>query len=150
MLSAYLEQSATRVGMTRLLGRVSRRAYFGPLAPLQVRQIGRGPLPGRRWVRVRNTLAGVAEDDVERVRLQVDPSVSLQAPPQPRRQFLGREVTGEVVEVGSDVQFLRVGDRVAYQLDQCCATRGVEPLCRQCAVGAYNLCENRYLPGPEG
>jgi len=150
MLSAYLEQSPARVEATRLLGRVSRRAYFGPLAPLRVRQVGRGRLPGQRWVRVRNTLAGIAEDDVERVRLQVDASVSLQAPPHPHRQFLGREVTGEVVEVGSDVQFLRVGDRVAYQLDQCCATRGVEPLCRQCAVGAYNLCENRYLPGPEG
>ncbi|SRR5579875_1222293 len=149
MLSAYLDMTPTRIGFTRLLGKFSRRAYFGPLAPFRLTQLGRTRLPGPRWVRVRNILAGVADEDVARVCLQVDPHVSVQAAPQPKRLFLGREVVGEVVEIGPEVEFLRVSDRVAYQMDQCCSTRGVEPPCRQCAVGAYNLCENRYLPGPE-
>src|SRR5579862_9103212 len=149
MLSAYLDMTPLRTGTTRLLGGVSRRAYFGPLAPFRLTQLGRARLPVPRWVRVRNTLAGIADEDVARVCMQVDPRVSVQAAPQPRQIFLGREVVGEVVEVGPEVEFLRLGDRVAYQMDQCCATRGVEPPCRQCAVGAYNLCENRYLPGPE-
>jgi threonine dehydrogenase-like Zn-dependent dehydrogenase len=62
--------------------------------------------------------------------------------------YLGREVVGAVVDAGPDVEFLRRGDRVAYQLDQCCATRDVEPPCRHCAAGNFSICENRYLPGP--
>ena len=84
-----------------------------------------------------------------RVVLEMDPHVAAQAAPRPARIYLGREVVGEVVEVGPEVQFLRPGDRVAYQSDQCCATREIEPPCRQCAFGSYALCENRYLPGPQ-
>src|SRR5579862_5369305 len=85
MLSAYLDMTPLRTGTTRLLGGVSRRAYFGPLAPFRLTQLGRARLPGPRWVRVRNTLAGIADEDVARVCMQVDPRVSVQAAPQPRR-----------------------------------------------------------------
>ena len=146
MLSAYLDTNPARAVSARLLGHVSRRAYFSAIAPLRVRKLPKAALPGRRWVRVRNIMAGVADSDVDRVRLQADPRVSLLAAPQPPRVYLGHEVVGEVIEIGPEVEFLRVGDRVAYQLDQCCLTLDVEPLCRHCAVGNYDLCESRYLP----
>jgi|SRR5579871_733248 threonine dehydrogenase-like Zn-dependent dehydrogenase len=147
MWSVYLDTNPIRTASTRGLGLVSRRAYYGPLAPLRARQLGKRKLPGRRWVRVRNITAGIAGTDVALVHLQLDPRISLAALPRNSRLYLGHEVAGEVVDVGPDVEFLRVGDRVAYQLDQCCATRDIEPPCRHCAVGNYSLCENRYLPG---
>ena len=147
MLSAYLDTNPARVVGTRLLGYASRRAYFGPLAPLRVRRLSKPALSGRRWVRVRNTMAGIAGSDLDLVQLQADPRVSPLAAPRVPRVYLGREVVGEVVEIGPEVEFFRVGDRVAYQLDQCCLTRDVEPPCRHCAVGNYALCESRYLPG---
>jgi threonine dehydrogenase-like Zn-dependent dehydrogenase len=149
MWSAYLDTNPVRVTVTRMLGRASRRAYYGPLAPLRARSIGKAGLPGRRWVRVRNLMAGIAEGELALIHLAADPRVSVAALPRQARLYLGREVVGEVVDVGPQVEFLRVGDRVAYQLDQCCATRDIEPLCRHCATGNYNLCENRYLPGGE-
>jgi threonine dehydrogenase-like Zn-dependent dehydrogenase len=149
MWSVYVDTHPVRVVSTSLLGHASRRAHYGPLAPLRARKLSRPPLPGRRWVRVRNQMAGVARGDLQLVHLEMDPHVAAQAAPRPSRIYLGREVVGEVVEVGPEVQFLRAGDRVAYQSDQCCATREIEPPCRQCAFGSYALCENRYLPGPQ-
>lgn len=148
MWSVYLDTNPVRVGLARALGRASRRAYFGPWAPLRTRQLRTPALPGKRWVRVRNAMAGVSGWEVALALLQTDARVSPMALPRQHRVYLGREVCGEVVDVGSDVRFLRIGDRVAYQLDQCCETREIEPPCQFCAAGNYNLCENRYLPGP--
>ncbi|HEX8034574.1 MAG TPA: zinc-binding dehydrogenase [Ktedonobacterales bacterium] len=149
MWSVYLDTNPVRVVSTRALGALSRRVYFGPLAPLRARQLGRPRLPGRRWVKVRNSVAGISGADVAQVLLHTDPRIALMALPRQPRIYLGREVSGEVIDVGPDVEFLRVGDRVSYQLDQCCATRDIEPPCRHCASGNYSLCENRYLPGPQ-
>jgi L-iditol 2-dehydrogenase len=149
MYSAYLDLSPARVRGARALGRVSRRSYFGPLAPLRVRRFPTPDLPGGRWIRVRNVVSGIALDEVERTLVAWDPKVAPQATPQPARVYLGRQVVGEVVEAGPDTRLLRVGDRVVYQSGPCCATHEIEPPCRHCAAGSYALCENRFLPGPE-
>ena len=148
MWSVYLDTNPIRTVSTRGIGTFSRRAYYGPLAPLRARRIGKASLPGRRWVRVHNILAGISGTDIALVHLRLDPRVSLAALPRRSRLYLGHEVVGEVSEVGPDVEFLRVGDRVAYQFDQCCVTRDIAPICSQCAMGSYLLCENRYAPGP--
>ena len=149
MWSVYLDTGPVRATLTRALGLVSRRAYFGPFAPLRARQIRQTALPGRRWVRVRNAMAGISGMDVALALMRTDARVSPMALPRQPRVYLGREVCGEVIDIGPDAQFLRIGDRVAYQFDQCCETREIEPPCPHCAAGSYNLCENRYLPGPE-
>lgn len=149
MWSAYIDTRGARPLATRALGRMSRRAYFSPLAPLRVRSLPAPALPGSHWVRVRNTFAGVSSDDLQLVRLATDRRVSPSAVPQPARIYLGREVCGKVIEVGPSVRFLREGDRVSYQFDKCCATQDIEPPCPHCAAGNFHLCENRYLPGPD-
>jgi L-iditol 2-dehydrogenase len=47
---------------------------------------------------------------------------------------LGHEVSGEVVEIGSDVANVAVGDRVAIEPGTPCRT------CRECMAGRYHLC----------
>ena len=148
MWSVYLDTKPTRAAATRALGLVSRRAYSSPFAPLRAHAIPKTALPGKNWVRVRNSIAGISGNDIALTQLRADSRVALLALPRLPRVYLGREVVGEVIEVGPNVEFLRKGDRVAYQIDQCCATRDIEPPCRHCAVGNYYLCENRYLPGP--
>jgi threonine dehydrogenase-like Zn-dependent dehydrogenase len=149
MWSVYLDTSPLRAETTRLLSRFSRRAFYGPLAPLRLRSLPRAPLPGASWVRVRNAMAGIRGSDLQQVQLQSDPGVAPLAAPKQRRVYLGSEVAGEVIEVGPAVRFVRPGDRVVLQSEQRCATREIEPPCRQCALGNYGLCENRYLPGTQ-
>ncbi len=149
MYSAYLDLNPARALSVRTLGNASRRIYFSPVAPLRVRRMPSPAIPDGAWVRVSNTLAGIALDEVERTITTMAAGLGPTAIPQPRRIYLGREVVGTVIEVGPEARFLRVGDRVAYQCGPCCATHDIEPPCRHCATGAYSLCENRYLPGPE-
>ncbi len=147
MLSVYLDSSPLRNRLSTALGSVSERTYYSAFAPLRVRRMNSPALPGESWVRVRNRVAGISERDLDQVRLVTSRQVSIAAAPRQRRQYLGTEVVGDVIETGPDVQFLRRGDRVAYQFGQHCATREIEPPCRYCAIGSFNLCENRYLLG---
>lgn len=49
---------------------------------------------------------------------------------------LGHEITGEVIEVGRDVEFLKVGDVVSVPFNISCGR------CRNCKVGQTGICLN--------
>jgi threonine dehydrogenase-like Zn-dependent dehydrogenase len=67
---------------------------------------------------------------------------------------LGHEVVGEVIEVGSEVERFKVGDRVVMEsrfTGPNCHTQEIEPLCTYCSQGQTRLCENASLNrGPAG
>ncbi|MCG5214072.1 formaldehyde dehydrogenase, glutathione-independent [Streptosporangium sp. KLBMP 9127] len=50
--------------------------------------------------------------------------------------ILGHEITGEVVEVGPDVEFIKVGDLVSVPFNIACGR------CRNCKEGKTGICEN--------
>lgn len=54
--------------------------------------------------------------------------------------ILGHEGAGEVVEVGSSVKHLKVGDRVCLEPGVPCR------VCEWCSSGKYNLCPTVYFP----
>lgn len=54
----------------------------------------------------------------------------------PRGQTLGHEITGEVIEAGSDVQFINVGDIVSVPFNIACGR------CRMCKMGNTGVCLN--------
>ena len=54
----------------------------------------------------------------------------------PAGQTLGHEITGEVIEKGSDVQFLEVGDICSVPFNIACGR------CRNCREGATGVCLN--------
>jgi glutathione-independent formaldehyde dehydrogenase len=54
----------------------------------------------------------------------------------PPGQTLGHEITGEIIEKGSDVQFLDVGDIVTVPFNIACGR------CRNCREGATGVCVN--------
>src|SRR4051812_7860032 len=54
----------------------------------------------------------------------------------PVGQTLGHEITGEIIEKGSDVQFLDVGDIVTVPFNIACGR------CRNCREGATGVCVN--------
>jgi len=54
----------------------------------------------------------------------------------PEGLILGHEITGEVVEVGSDVEFIKVGDIVSVPFNIACGR------CRNCKEGKTGVCLN--------
>src|SRR5262245_1429286 len=57
-------------------------------------------------------------------------------PTMERGDVLGHEFMGEVVEVGSQVRNLKIGDRVVVPFPIACGR------CTSCAAGMFSLCEN--------
>ena len=149
MWTSTLELNPTHVIPTKLLGLIWRGAYFSSFAPLQVRNLPRQPLSASNWVRVRNSLAGICGSDLRLIFANGDFTVAPAAIPSHGYSYPGHEVVGEVIEVGNDVQHVRVGDRVALQYGPNCVTAGVQHPCRSCASGHYSLCEYGALPGPQ-
>ncbi|MGH2478506.1 MAG: zinc-dependent alcohol dehydrogenase [Ktedonobacteraceae bacterium] len=151
MWTSTLEISMQRVIPTQLLGRFWRGAYFSAFAPLQVKNLPRPQLTSayRSWVRVSNRLAGICGSDLHLVFVDGDLRIAPAALPSYAQSYPGHEVVGEVIEIGEQVQNLRVGDRVVLQSGPNCLSAGVQPLCRSCASGNYNLCEHATLTGPQ-
>lgn len=149
MWTSTLELDAAHVIPVQILGRFWRGAYFSSFAPLQVRNVPRQSLPATRWVRVRNILAGICGSDLHLVFADGDLRVAPAALPVHSVSYPGHEVLGEVIEVGDEVQHVRVGDRVVLQHSPNCITADLHPPCRSCAAGNYYLCERGKLPGPQ-
>ena len=57
-----------------------------------------------------------------------------------RPQILGHEFCGTVVEAGSAVSDLQVGDRVVVDQGLSCVSRAAEELCEYCATGNSHQC----------
>ena len=58
-----------------------------------------------------------------------------------RGRILGHEIVGEIVEMGSDVKGLKIGDRVVVNPNSYCNT------CKNCRNGYRNHCANMQLMG---
>ncbi len=142
MKTLYAELSPYRLGAMQVLGRISKGAHFGPLAPLREADITLPPLPGPRYVRIRNRLAGICGSDLHFVYAEGDLRIAPAALPGRTRVYMGHEIASEIVEVGSEVTEYKVGDRVTWERGSgnCMAREDPSP-CQHCAVGNYSRCE---------
>ncbi len=61
--------------------------------------------------------------------------------PANKNVILGHEYTGKVVEVGSSIKHLKVGDRVVVDPNLKCG------ICQYCRIGLDNMCENMTTLG---
>ena len=96
----------------------------GPVVPAEVDTPRIGPLEA--LVRVRATGVGLTV-----IIMKGTPGLVTSYP-----RILGHEVAGEVVDVGSEVRNVRVGDRVVCHFYLTCK------VCRFCRSGRETLCEN--------
>ena len=142
MRTMILQVSVPRILLTRLLGRISKAAYFAPISPLRLLDLPDPPLPASDWVRVRNRLCGICGSDLHQLFVDAGLDVAPVALPSHQRIYLGHEMVGQVVEVGAEVEDFKVGDRVVRwgRADDCRA-RGRAELCPACAHGHRVLCQ---------
>ncbi len=150
MKALYVDFDMRRVVALTLAKRVSRRLAFAPFAPLRFSEVPEPQIPGPRWIKVRNAMCGLCASDIHFAFMDIDVGSFPAAAPGVPRKYLGHELVGEVIETGSEVENVVVGDRVAMRIDwPSCFQQDLTPPCRQCAEGNYMLCENVGLrPAP--
>ncbi len=138
MQALVFEHSMPRLAATRLLAALSPRAFIGPTAPMQLREIPTPSLPAEDWVLLRTRLCGICGSDTKQVFLNGaldNPMTSLISFP----QVLGHEVVATVEEVGPAAQGLAPGQRVVLNPWLSCAPRGLPP-CTWCRSGDFAQC----------
>lgn len=94
-----------------------------------IEEVDEPTLPDATWVKARVRTAGICGTDL---RHWEKPDEHLHC------CIVGHELAGEVVEIGSEVTHVAVGDRVLIESVLGCGT------CAWCRVQQYNLCPDLY------
>lgn len=139
MKALTFEYSIPKYLLTGALCNLRPQVLYSPLAPVQMRQVEEPSLPGPEWVKVKPRLSGFCGSDLSIVKCHENLTL------QPFSSFpfvMGHEVCGEIAEVGPEVDGFERGDRVVVMPALGCRQRDIEPPCRMCAQGRYQLCEN--------
>ncbi|TFG38230.1 MAG: alcohol dehydrogenase, partial [Syntrophobacterales bacterium] len=124
----------------KALGLLNKKFFYkGPLATARLLEIPEPALPSQEWVKIKTFLCGFCASDLNLMLLRDSPTAS------PFTSFpctMGHEICGEIVEAGSDITGLKVGDVVTIFPQLSCAARGIDPVCRACGDGRVGNCEN--------
>ena len=147
MKTLYIDISIARIALTRVLGRLSRSAYFSSISPVHLADVPDPVLQADNWVRVPNQMCGICGSDLHQLFVDAGLDVAPVALPAHKRIYLGHEMVGEVVEKGTAVTQFEIGDRVVRwgRADDCLARDRLE-LCAPCQRGHRVLCEHASEP----
>ena len=143
MLALQYRKSVPRYAWVHLLGGRFPRTATGVGSFLRLTRVPEPDLPTSSWARIRPLLSGICGSDLAAVagKSSIYLSAFLSFP-----FVLGHEVVGHVVETGSAVKEVKVGDRVVLEPALGCSVRGFQETCRSCRDGHYANCE-RVMEG---
>jgi threonine dehydrogenase-like Zn-dependent dehydrogenase len=158
MRAIYFDKNIPKILLAKALRPAWPGVVWSPLSPTAMAEFPEPPLPGPRWLKVKNIACGICATDLSLLFVKADPSIT-QSPllPNNARLYLGHEVVGAVVEAGPGVTRFKPGDRVILDQSQLtglspnCVSQELKPLCDYCARGEFGLCENASVGvGPQG
>jgi len=117
--------------------------------PMRLMELDRPGLVRDDWCVARTRLTGICGSDAKMVFMDFGQDLGDSAlngyftfP-----TVFGHEVVADVVEVGSAVRGLEVGQRVVLNPWLSCGPRGIDPPCPSCQAGDYSLCWH-FTEGP--
>lgn len=148
MRTIYVDKNIPRILAVKLLRPLWPDFIWSPLSPAKVTDLPEPELSGAKWLRVRNIQCGICATDLSLLFMEADIAIAPAALPGNARFYLGHEVVGEVIEIGSEVTRYKVGDRVVMGSRLAgpnCYTQEIDPPCIHCARGQTRLCENASL-----
>jgi threonine dehydrogenase-like Zn-dependent dehydrogenase len=149
----YFDKAVPRALLTKAVARWWPGFIWTPLSAVGAISLPDPPLPGPRWLRVRNERSGICATDLSLLYVHIHPAAMPAALPRSPRLYLGHETVSVVEETGPGVTRFKPGDRVIMDThfpNATCATLEIEPPCRYCADGQHAFCLNSSQPGPRG
>ncbi|MBM4446991.1 MAG: zinc-binding dehydrogenase [Chloroflexi bacterium] len=143
MKALYFENKLANIVALKIASNFTKSAAFAPFSHFKYAEVKEPEIPNPRWLKVKNKACGICGSDIHFIFMDMDTKCFPAATPGISRKYLGHEMVGEVVELGSEADGLAVGDRVSLRIDwPSCFQMEIDPPCRQCAAGNYMLCEN--------
>ncbi len=139
MKALVYRKSIPRYAALKLLGPHVRGIYTSGISPVALRDVPEPALPAPHWVRIAPKLAGICGSDLATLCAKGSPYL---APLTSMPFVLGHELVGVVVETGTAVSRVAVGDRVVVHPALGCRVRGIDPVCDACRKGRDALCRN--------
>lgn len=143
MHAIYVDKHIPRVLLTKAITPFWKDFVWTALSAARAGSLDDLPLPGPRWIRLKNLACGICPTDLSLLFVKADPSVAPAALPGLQRFYLGHEAISVVTETGPAVTHFRVGDRVIMEnhfYGANCLNLELEPLCEMCAQGDTNFC----------
>ncbi len=153
MRTIYVEKHIPRMLLTKAIASRWPDFVWTPLSAARMVDLPDPPLPGPRWIRLRNLACGICASDLSLLFVHADPSVAPAALPATQRFYLGHETVSVVTQVGPEVTRVRPGDRVIMDTHFSganCFTLEREELCPMCAAQEPHFCFHKSAPGPRG
>lgn len=146
MKAVTFDVSVPRYLMAKGLGGITSSVTFGALSGVRLQDVAEPAIPGPDWVRLEVLLSGICGSDIGNITFSSSPTM------EPFGSFpavLGHEILGRVVEVGSAVTSVLVGQRVVVDPMLSCRVRGYQDYeCPSCASGWHGTCEQGGEEGP--
>ena len=154
MRSIYFDKDLPKILLVLAIKPIWKDVVLSGLSSTYFTDFPEPALPGPRWLRVKNSACGICATDLSVVNVDLHPSIAIAPLPGIQRVFLGHEVVGTVLEIGSGVTQFRAGDRVIKRIGlqgANCLSQELEPQCVHCLAENYPLCENASAGvGPRG
>ena len=125
-------------------GKIRKNAMVGALGTVRLESIEAPPLPGPEWVELEVMGCGICGSDISTITYSLSPAL------EPFSSFpavLGHEILARVSGVGTDVDRVRVGQRVNVEPTLSCAVRGHSEPCATCRDGFTTICQRSADPG---
>jgi threonine dehydrogenase-like Zn-dependent dehydrogenase len=146
MRAIYVDKNIPRILLTKALAPIWKDFIWTPLSAAKAGSLPDQPLPGSRWIRVKNLACGICATDLSLLFMKTNPSVAPAALPGLSRFYLGHEAVSVVTEVGPSVKHFKVGDHVIMDkhfYGANCLNLELENPCEMCAQDETNFCLNK-------
>lgn len=143
MRAIYVDKHIPRVLLTKTIAPIWKDFVWTPLSAARAGSLDQMPLPGPRWIRVKNEACGICATDLSLLYMKTDPSVAPAALPGIQRFYLGHEAVSVVTDIGPGVTRFKVGDRVIMDkhfYGTNCLNLEMETPCEMCAQDETNFC----------
>ncbi len=88
MRTIYFEKSIPKILLSKVLQPIWPAVVYSRLSPTRFTDVPEAPLPGPRWVRMRNQLCGICASDLHLLFVNADPRISPAALPGTERIYL--------------------------------------------------------------
>lgn len=153
MKAIYVDKRIPNMLLTKAIAPLWPGFVWTPLSASHATEFPNPPLPGSRWLRLKNDRCGICSTDLSLLYVQADPALAPAALPSVSRFWLGHEAVSVVTETGPGVTRFRAGDRVimdTHFYGANCHILEIDPPCFYCADGQPIFCLNSSEPGPRG